>query len=191
MCKRLYSFNPSVGILGGHTCAAMIVKFVGSRVSIPQSGFLVVTRDPPDTSLNIRDCFNPSVGILGGHTSATLILFLVSRIGFNPSVGILGGHTKTLHNDDSMQTSFNPSVGILGGHTLLLRYWGWVDLTSFNPSVGILGGHTTNAFVSTWHYDGVSIPQSGFLVVTPNLFQNPIRTLLLFQSLSRDSWWSH
>jgi len=38
------------------------------HVSIPQSGFLVVTPTMGYPILAMHFCFNPSVGILGGHT---------------------------------------------------------------------------------------------------------------------------
>ena len=37
----------------------------------------------------------------------------------------------------------------------------------------------------------VSIPQSGFLVVTLPVTVNHLLAYEVFQSLSRDSWWSH
>ena len=64
-------------------------------------------------------------------------------------------------------------------------------LPRFNPSVGILGGHTGHGHGVRNIMGRVSIPRSGFLVVTPR-FQEIIRQALEeFQSLGRDSWWSH
>jgi hypothetical protein len=66
---RIPSFNPSVGILGGHTATPVCRRQDVATVSIPQSGFLVVTPDGIDPRLSIFASFNPSVGILGGHTT--------------------------------------------------------------------------------------------------------------------------
>jgi len=86
------------------------------KVSIPQSGFLVVTPGCRRTSPFHKARFNPSVGILGGHTRAGT------------------GATR--------------------------------QRRSFNPSVGILGGHTQDDPPTFYALANVSIPQSGFLVVT-------------------------
>jgi len=61
-------FNPSVGILGGHTMTALVREPRSSPVSIPQSGFLVVTPSASIPDSFTFKSFNPSVGILGGHT---------------------------------------------------------------------------------------------------------------------------
>ena len=86
---------------------------------------------------------------------------------------------------------------------------------SFNPSVGILGGQTYRHFCEDIPLIDVSIPQSGFLVVKPvqigrhrvmkprfnpsvgilggqtRLGGYQARRISMFQSLSRDSWWSN
>jgi hypothetical protein len=111
-------------------------------VSIPQSGFLVVTRAVESPGAVYRKSFNPSVGILGGHTR----------------------HTRL--SSQGRKLCFNPSVGILGGHTPELMFQGICP-------------------------ENVSIPQSGFLVVTPSANASFEGIQKLFQSLSRDSWWSH
>jgi hypothetical protein len=85
-------------------------------VSIPQSGFLVVTLIVIDSCGVGRFSFNPSVGILGGHTKGQKWIGETSRR-FNPSVGILGGHTCPESQARPPMPCFNPSVGILGGHT--------------------------------------------------------------------------
>jgi hypothetical protein len=71
------SFNPSVGILGGHTWARPYIDWAigGVRVSIPQSGFLVVTLIRIGMIAAGDVGFNPSVGILGGHTRLKLRCF--------------------------------------------------------------------------------------------------------------------
>jgi hypothetical protein len=135
-------FNPSVGILGGHTSSLPPSVSAMKVVSIPQSGFLVVT---PGT------------------------------IGWWP-----GGWARfqSLSRDSWWS------------HMVLLMSLGW-STSSFNPSVGILGGHTRGGKERRDTMSFVSIPQSGFLVVTHDAaFQSPLRAKV-FQSLSRDSWWSH
>ena len=86
---------------------------------------------------------------------------------FNPSVGILDGHTRPGPGGQASGGRFNPSVGILGGHTPHESEQPLPQFASFNPSVGILGGHTRAARAKA---AGPRPP---------------------FQSLSRDSWWSH
>jgi hypothetical protein len=63
--------------------------------------------------------------------------------------------------------------------------------SGFNPSVGILGGHTVPLQPVPRSRTCVSIPQSGFLVVTHYNVVVEDEGVIKFQSLSRDSWWSH
>jgi hypothetical protein len=85
-------FNPSVGILDGHTNRNGRAQLLAVLVSIPQSGFLMVTHRRASWRPRRTGCFNPSVGILDGHTGQ-LIGHIIPLNCFNPSVGILDGHT--------------------------------------------------------------------------------------------------
>jgi hypothetical protein len=184
-------------------------------VSIPQSGFLVVT---PATVGGVEaryPSFNPSVGILGGHTwmrhRAGGLCWMFQSL----SRDSWWSHPIRRCGACGHGWCFNPSVGILGGHTSEEIIKLQIHCISFNPSVGILGGHTHGGADRDPHDRDVSIPQSGFLVVTPcRAFPYPLsdrvsipqsgflvvtlhplflngRVHRLFQSLSRDSWWSH
>ena len=233
------SFNPSVGILGGHTHHALcqtqppgrfqslsrdswwshqeIDQLVGyiELVSIPQSGFLVVTPDRLSTSIKGWGLFQSlSRDSWWSHISLSWCSFK------NPSVSIPQSGFLVVTQGGSVASpprilSFNPSVGILGGHTLQQQHDDVIDelfqslsrdswwshkhgcacpssrSRSFNPSVGILGGHTEGNPMWSQHEMAVSIPQSGFLVVTPHSCAPHRGGYSEFQSLSRDSWWSH
>jgi hypothetical protein len=74
------------------------------------------------------------------------------------------------HQNSGSYTSITPLVSIPQSGFLVVTPGGSELLQpthlGFNPSVGILGGHTRRA----WTYRRLTMP---------------------FQSLSRDSWWSH
>ena len=67
--------------------------------------------------------------------------------------------------EEEKRLGFNPSVGILGGQTHAGSAQSASD-AGFNPSVGILGGQTKST-------------------------DSTARIFVVFQSLSRDSWWSN
>jgi hypothetical protein len=117
--RGVAGFNPSVGILGGHTsperaqgqhthcfhapgpdswyshCRAHRASSSRSEVSIPQSGFLVVT--PRAMMLCPHVAQNVSIP-QSGFLVVTLVQPARDGIqlrGFNPSVGILCGHTQS------------------------------------------------------------------------------------------------
>ena len=160
-----FSFNPSVGILGGQTQRVMLYHYwipqfqslsrdswwsngvddvlqqAEAVVSIPQSGFLVV---------------KPAIIIVHNHPSGVSI----------PQSGFLVVKPHEQHGNKEYNERFNPSVGILGGQTN--------HLWSITPP-----------------YQAVSIPQSGFLVVKLRIPQRRGGPGFMFQSLSRDSWWSN
>ena len=157
-------FNPSVGILGGQTLcftptAPIPTNFQSlsrdswwsnltqasgpansAKVSIPQSGFLVVKL----ALLRERESRPVTVSI---PQSGFLVVKPFDKvfetndlIGFNPSVGILGGQTHHLRSGCTLPPMFQ---------SLSRDSW-W---SNFQHGPGYI-----RAF-------GVSIPQSGFLVV--------------------------
>ncbi len=136
-----FSFNPSVGILGGQTLHRDRYDVAWKQVSIPQSGFLVVKPGIED------DRAKPwSVSI--------------------PQSGFLVVKQEPVSNSVAPQLSFNPSVGILGGQT-----------TTFSPGRKPVTMFQSLSRDSWWSnqkilqrpqcHNQVSIPQSGFLVVKP------------------------
>ena len=133
-------FNPSVGILGGQTRYEVQRPTGVLEVSIPQSGFLVVK--PESCRLRYRrvDQFQSlSRDSWWSNLKVVSPSFASSR-SFNPSVGILGGQTRCSLYAPGLRLKFQ---------SLSRDSW-WSnqagDVCVDPPS-------------------GVSIPQSGFLVV--------------------------
>jgi len=111
------------------------------EVSIPQSGFLVVT---PVGVINYRALLK-SVSIPQSG-------FLVVTLGPKPLTWLARG-------------GFNPSVGILGGHTMIGFIFGKDGQTFQSLSRDSWWSHKTD-YGGQPQINFVSIPQSGFLVVT-------------------------
>jgi hypothetical protein len=160
-------------------------------VSIPQSGFLVVTPGA-SSGTGIRSLRFQSLSrdSWWSHSSMSTMLSH-PRQSFNPSVGILGGHTREGDVVQAHEAAFQSlSRDSWWSHPI---FWKLGDTKSigFNPSVGILGGHTRGSAKGCEDTSRVSIPQSGFLVVTPAPRSPKNLSCSKFQSLSRDSWWSH
>jgi hypothetical protein len=110
--------------------------------------------------------------------------------GFNPSVGILGGHTQPPSRASQPLALFQSlSRDSWWSHAILHFLFFLYSRVSIPQSgflvVTLLGLY---ARIAT---GAVSIPQSGFLVVTPICQQGLWMFTAQFQSLSRDSWWSH
>jgi hypothetical protein len=213
-CGRALCFNPSVGILGGHTQAPHADRPTPLGVSIPQSGFLVVT---PGNDNDQNGCFlgfNPSVGILGGHTIVASLVFAAMY-----QFQSLSRDSWWSHPMSAMATA----IIALWFQSLSRDSW-WSHLGRIILWMGILWFQSLSRdswwshFVWVYGHPAdyvVSIPQSGFLVVTRGgrgrlrpwfLCFNPSVGILgghtqsrymeidhieVFQSLSRDSWWSH
>ena len=162
---RAACFNPSVGILGGQTRPG-VAELIGAEVvSIPQSGFLVVKRHRPRRGEALCRVSIPQSGFLVVKPRAPIIpAWPAPR--FNPSVGILGGQTRT-------RCAFlcgEAAVSIPQSGFLVVKH-----------------GHIARSELQL----GVSIPQSGFLVVKPHRAIWKRASATMFQSLSRDSWWSN
>jgi hypothetical protein len=134
-------------------------------VSIPQSGFLVVTlRSRSHSDIRGRVSI-PQSGFLVVTPHGASRYSMKGERFQSLSRDSWWSHYQDAYRSWHQDESFNPSVGILGGHTIEFAPH-TLALFSFNPSVGILGGHTTALVV---HVEG----------------------FCKFQSLSRDSWWSH
>ena len=162
----LVSFNPSVGILGGHTQAAANVDRGAGVVSIPQSGFLVVT---PDAAWCMDD--------FGGGFQSLSRDSWWSHLNWVEVSWWLATFQSLSRDSWWSHLGLEPDVAACDpGFQSLSRdsWWSHPPLHSppsasdlcFNPSVGILGGHT----------QGGVCGRGG---------------IVKFQSLSRDSWWSH
>ena len=157
--------------------------------------------------------FNPSVGILGGQTArrrreaSTHRRFQsLSRDSWwsNPPI-IMGwpgyGQFQSLSRDSwwsnnggyshfKWRYKFQSLSRDSWWSNFTLRYPGVIGRSCFNPSVGILGGQTPPPPKATG--PGTSFnPSVGILGGQTLKFIMALLNLILFQSLSRDSWWSN
>ena len=158
-------FNPSVGILGGHTRSSPAwPTIMGWFQSLSRDSWWSHFRPPPGGAIGSWS-FNPSVGILGGHTCDRAAVVDLTPVVSIPQSGFL---VVTL--ESGLNTCNFLRVSIPQSGFLVVTPLGSASIVflsgSFNPSVGILGGHTRL---------GRGVP----------FYER------LFQSLSRDSWWSH
>jgi len=160
------------------------------EVSIPQSGFLVVTLSNKNGHTLGKAGFNPSVGILGGHTAEASRHCLGTAKFQSLSRDSWWSHPRHSASRPQPRKSFNPSVGILGGHTApqreqapteekfqsLSRDSWWSHQAAHQPPRPARAGFQSLSRDSWWSHPRHSASR---------------RDHRRFQSLSRDSWWSH
>ena len=208
--RGVFSFNPSVGILGVQAHDKMIKALLQSHVSIPQSGFWVFKPFPVPLPQRRPSRFNPSVGILGVQ-AATMRVHRASPNTFQSLSRDSGCSSQRTGSGRRRRNTVSiPQSGFwvfkqfaLGNRTR--------QCTCFNPSVGILGVQARRPLACHHHLrqvsipqsgfwvfkpgrtpggerkTAVSIPQSGFWVFKPQSILNRKRGIGKFQSLSRDS----